>query len=481
MSSERQRSFVTSRYNFHVPVEGGVLLYSARTGAVLRFGGPDGLGLARALSGKCLKVPDGSLPLDIHQQLSAGGFVVPDDHDELSEIRERFHRARIETPLVLTLTTTMDCNLGCYYCYEERAEDHLELKDVASVVALAQERLSRSGKRSLHVDWYGGEPLMNIEFIEAASLALQALCECEQVSYAASIISNGTCWPEDIGSFIGRHYVRQVQISFDGLRDNHNRRRRYRKGYAPPAHDTSSFDLAVGLVDKLLDHTHVDIRINIDRANQGDVIPFIKFARSRGWFNKPFPAVIQPARLSSYSEHSSFMRQSELSSEEYDAVRALVRNEVGIETSVEESETPDGFPYPKTSVCAALANDSVVVGADGRQYRCGLQVAEPSRAVGNIHESPKRQLPVLGSSGDLHHSDKLWWEAFDPTTLPNCSRCSFLPICWGGCPKKHLERDDHAIAEQSRFWRRNLPRLVASGVGAEVSAEFSYDEADQFR
>jgi uncharacterized protein len=234
-------------------------------------------------------------------------------------------------------------------------------------------------------------------------------------------------------------------------------------------------------VDKLLDYTHVDIRINIDRANQGDVIPFIKFARSRGWFNKPFPAVIQPARLSSYSEHSSFMRQSELSSDEYDALRALVRSEVGIETSVEESETPDGFPYPKTSVCAALANDSVVVGADGRQYRCGLQAAEPSKAVGNLRESPRRQLPVLGSSEHLQHADKLWWEAFDPTTLPNCSRCSFLPICWGGCPKKHLERDDHAIAEQSLFWRRNLPRLVATGVGAEVSAEFSYGEADQFR
>jgi uncharacterized protein len=481
MSSGRQHSFVTSRYNFHVPVEGGVLLYSARTGAVLRFTGTDGLGLARTLSGKCLEVPDGSFPSDIHQQLSAGGFIVPCDHDELAEIRERFHRARIETPLVLTLTTTMDCNLACYYCYEERTEDRLELKDIESVVALTRERLSRSGKRSLHVDWYGGEPLMNIEFIEAASLALQALCESEQVTYVASIISNGTCWPEDVGSFISRHRVRQVQISFDGLRDNHNRRRRYRKGYAPPAPDASSFDLAVGLVDKLLDHTHVDIRINIDRANQGDVIPFIKFARLRGWFEKPFPAVIQPARLSSYSEHSSFMRQSELSSEGYDALRALVRSEVGIETSVEESETPDGFPYPKTSVCAALANDSVVVGADGRQYRCGLQAAEPARAVGNLRTSSKRQLPVLGSSGNVQHSDKLWWEAFDPTTLPSCSRCSFLPICWGGCPKKHLEGDDHALTEQSIFWRRNLPRLIASGVDAEASPDFIFNEADQFR
>jgi uncharacterized protein len=480
MPYESERVFVTSRYNFHVPVDVGVLLYSANTGAVLQFNGSDGLALARTLSAKRLEVPENSLPPDIHRQLRAGGFIVPEDKDELVEIRERFHRARKETPLVLTLTTTMDCNLGCYYCYEERTPDRLELKDVAAVVDLVKDKLARSGKRSLHVDWYGGEPLMNIEFIEAASTALQSLCKREAVAYVASIISNGTCWPDEVAAFINRHSIRQVQISFDGLRENHNRRRRYRKSYGPDD-DASSFDRAVGLVDKLLDHVRVDMRINIDRGNQGDVIPFIRFARKRGWFSRPFPAVIQPARLSSYSEHSAFMRESELTLDEYDQVRTLVRSEAGTEAPVEESEAPDGFPYPKTSVCAALANDSIVVGADGRQFHCGLQAAEPRRAVGSIRGLLKRQLPVISLPAGDGQSDESWWQGFDPTILPSCSGCSFLPICWGGCPKKHLERDDHAIAEQSRYWRMNLPRLIASGVNAKQPPDFTFSEADQFR
>jgi len=315
MFSERETVFVTSRYNFHVPVVDGVLLYSANTGAVLRFNGSDGLVLARTLSGTRLQIPKNSLPQEIHEQLRAGGFIVTDDTDELSAIRQRFQRARSETPLVLTLTTTMDCNLGCYYCYEDRTADRLELKDVASILALVKDKLERSGKQSLHVDWYGGEPLMNIDFIEAASMSLQAWCQQKQIAYAASIISNGTCWPSEVAGFIDRHSIRQVQISFDGLRENHNRRRRYRKGYGSDA-DASSFDRAVELVDKLLDHVRVDLRINIDRGNQGDVIPFVKFARSRSWFSRPFPAVIQPARLASYSEHSAFMRESELTLED---------------------------------------------------------------------------------------------------------------------------------------------------------------------
>ncbi len=253
MSSWQEPVFVTSRYNFHVPTDDGVLLYSANTGAVLRLTGSDGLSLARTLSASRLEVPEGSLPREIYQQLMSGGFIVPERKDELDEVRERFHRARKETPLVLTLTTTMDCNLGCYYCYEERAPDRLEQKDVAAILELVKDRLARSGKRSLHVDWYGGEPLMNIQFIEIASDALQALCRNSDVFYAASIISNGTCWPNDVGAFIERHCIRQVQISFDGLRDNHNRRRHYRKGYTP-SDDISSFDQAVRLVDELLDH-----------------------------------------------------------------------------------------------------------------------------------------------------------------------------------------------------------------------------------
>lgn len=478
LAAEHRTARVASRYNFHVPVDGGVLLYNANTGAVLRFDGRHARDLAASLTGARAEVAESSVPAEVYRQLRVGGFIVDANFDELAEIRDRFARARSETPMALTITTTMDCNLGCYYCYEERSGDRLEVKDVVAITALARKRLSALGKRSLHVDWYGGEPLLNREFIEAASAALQAMCAEESVAYSASVISNGTCWPEDVAGFVSRNRIRQVQISFDGMRESHNRRRHYRKGRAPDE-GASSFDRAAGVVDALLDHVRVDVRLNIDDGNRADVRPFVEFARSRGWFERRFPAVIQPARLSSYSDHSSFMRKSELSLEEYDAVRALVREEVRGEATVEEAEISGGFPHPKTSVCAALAHDSVVIGADRRQYRCGLQVGESHRAVGTLAEPPKRQLPVLTQSNT--QTDEAWWQQFDPTTLPTCSRCSFLPICWGGCPKKHLEKDAHAIAEQGAYWRKNLPRLIAAGVGSQVLTAFSFGESDQFR
>jgi uncharacterized protein len=458
---------VSSRYNFSVPTTAGVLLYNANTGAILEFRGKDALELGTTLSSGLVEVSAGGLPESLHRQLLDGGFLVPSGTDEVALIRERFKKARGEAPVVITLTTTMDCNLGCYYCYESRSDESLRLTDIEDIVNLAREKLFKRFKQALHIDWYGGEPLLNLSFIEEASKALQRFCLENHVRYSASVISNGTRWPNNVQDFITTNCIRQVQISFDGLRENHNRRRRYRDKNG----EGSSFDQAVALVDDLLDHVRVDIRINIDRWNQADLLPFVEFVRTRGWFNRKYRAVIQPARLSSYSLRSSFMRNTELSMNSYDTLRAAVRAKASAGVTVEESEVPDGYPHPKTSVCAALAYDSEVIGADGLKYRCGLQVGEVNRAVGNLRNSDHKAA----------FTDAIWWDNFDPTVLPNCSRCSFLPVCLGGCPKKHLENDTHALNEQSIYWRKNLPRLIAEGAGYKFTSSYEFTEVDQFR
>jgi uncharacterized protein len=185
---------IPSRYNFAVAVDDGVLLYNVNSGALMRLQGEDGLHLADWLAGR-VDTLAGILSDDVTGSLVDGSFLVPEDRNELALVRERFWSARTNTPLVLTITTTQDCNLGCFYCYEERSTDHLDQGDVEAVVASARTRLIASGKRSLHVDWYGGEPLLNIEFLDRASSALQDLCRDCGVTYHASVISNGTLWP----------------------------------------------------------------------------------------------------------------------------------------------------------------------------------------------------------------------------------------------------------------------------------------------
>ena len=464
-------SLVRSRYNFFaMDEEGGVAIFNARVGSLLRLEGADSVALAENLV-KSVAVFDASdVPSTLLTELVRNNFLVDSAFDELTAIRKRFQDAREDTPLVLTITTTMDCNLGCYYCYESRTKEQLNFEDISSLVAFTRERIASSSKRSLHVDWYGGEPFLNVEFLEAASFALQKLCEELGARFVSSVISNGTKWTADIAGFVRAHRVRQVQISFDGLDVNHNKRRHYRKKYIEAI---TSFDSAVQVVDALVNVCRVDIRFNVDRRNISDLLPFIEMCADRGWFDAPHPAVFQPARISAYTKKSEFLRAHELTLSEFDNLRGSVRRALKGRAKVEESEVPDGFPRPKTSVCAALSNSSRVVGADGLIYRCGLQVGEKHRSVGSLTGDPK--------SYPAQPNDQTWWKAFDPTTLPTCSKCSFLPICWGGCPKKQLERDDAAIARQSEYWRTNLPRLIATKAGLKNVVKPLLDETDQFR
>lgn len=461
----------SSRYNFFVPVGEDGILYNACSGASMRIAGRDACELAQLLCGPPRGVAGNTVPRALLAALRRGGFLLDAAVDELQIIRERYWLARGRTPMVLTLTTTQDCNLGCYYCYETRSQDTLSAENIPAIVAWTREHLTGSGKDSLHLDWYGGEPLLNIGFIETASIALQSLCEELKVSYSASIISNGTRWPDDVAAFIRRHRIRQAQISFDGLKANHDKRRRYRRGRAPGP-SASSFEEAVATVDKLLEAVRVDIRFNADHGNQDDLEGFVDFCKRRGWFDRAFPAVFQLARISDFSERAGFLSRTKLPEEDFERLRERARKLVPDETALDEVTSRSVYPMPRMSVCAALADDSITIGADGHHYRCGLQVGEKNRPVA-----------LRGAGQEMTPGpDAAWWDEFDPTKQPNCRRCSFLPVCWGGCPKKHLEGDTASLHETSVFWRKALPQKIAWQFGVALDQNtFAFSESDQFR
>ena len=477
-----------SRYNFVVPFLEDTIVFNAFSGALVVLRGADGRKVGAALVGEG-KFSIGDLSPKLARLFFASGFVTLDDKAQFEEIRARFAHARRSTPMVLTITTTLDCNLGCYYCYQDRSPKQLGYLDVKEIVRETKAKLIESGRKRLHVDWYGGEPLSNPVFIEECSLALQRVCRALRVHYQASIISNGTLWPDDVGAFIQRHAISQVQISFDGMRSRHDKVRRFRHQAERQA-KRSSFNLAANLVDHLADFTRVDARFNLDRGNVVDLLDFVREAKRRNWFDKPFPVVIQPARVGDYSERSGFLKSHKLSLDQFDKIRADLRLEskAGKAFSIEESEVPDGFPYPRTSVCAALVDDSAVFGADGRIYRCGLQVSEPHRAVGTFRPdllvnsiNAKRVIPISSQVDGMETVQKRWWQSFDPCQQPTCSACSFLPICLGGCPKRHLDGDRQSLDEQGAYWRNNLARLLVNTAYPGASSDFQIPSSHQFR
>ncbi len=219
------------------------------------------------------------------------------------------------------------------------------------------------------------------------------------ISYSASVISNGTRWPQDAVGFVRRNKIRQVQISFDGLKMNHDKRRRFRKGYKR-ADEESSFDLAVDLVDRLLAAVRVDVRFNVDRGNSRDLEGVHRTMHCTRLVRK----ALSPASSSSHAFPTTPSAPASCGTRrsarmEFELVRERARAIVPAEEHLDETTSRSIYPLPRSSVCAALATDSVVIGANGHHYRCGLQVGEKNRAVlepGPVHLPRKARISIGG-------------------------------------------------------------------------------------
>jgi uncharacterized protein len=475
---------ITSRYNFSLSAPGGSYVFNARTGTALWLEGEASAALVAHLCGNPTLFDHGLCDEETALSLHDAGFLTASLEHELLAIRATYWAARREANIAFVINPTMDCNMACYYCFEERTNESLVVEDIAAIVQLAERRLRDSGKTKFHVSWFGGEPMLNLPFLEECSRALQEKCRELGVTYSASIASNGTRWPTDLGAFVAEHKLRECQITFDGLATRHNKTRRlrpeHREGQRTP------FDETWDLVGRLGEFARVDVRINVDERNFDDVLPFVKQARAAGWMDKPFPVIIYPAKLFRASEVVDFIRDTELDGQRIEALSSTCFADQNWPKGVEVQT----LPAPRASTCGALVQGTETIGPDRRLYRCALQLSEPHRAVGTLTSAtPAPAEPARRPKGRVHlpvvadspaSNDQAWWDAFDPTTRPRCSQCSFLPLCWSGCPKKHLENDGWAIAERGTHFRANLRPMIGRLVGAR--GDFApLDEADQFR
>ncbi len=127
----------------------------------------------------------------------------------------------------LVLEVAQDCNLRCTYCYAEAGTYGSKPCLLAPETARKAVRYlldNSADQQSVTLIFFGGEPLLNMPAIRAAT--------SEAISYAGkigkkvsfSITTNGTLLDSDIVKFLHQHRV-SVAVSMDGPPHIHDRNR----------------------------------------------------------------------------------------------------------------------------------------------------------------------------------------------------------------------------------------------------------------
>ena len=435
-----------SRYTHLLPVRDGGVIYNGRTGAVAELS-REGFRHARALldqirGGRLLRMP--AARRELFQQLQVGEFIVPAGLDELGLIEEQYHRERERSQFLLTILPTFGCNLACDYCFVGKKKGLMGREVQENLIEFARRQIIARHPPSMHVDWFGGEPLLALPVIENLSAAFLKLCETHGLPYRAQVISNGTAIDKDSADLLERVGVTRLQISLDGLPDIHDARRPYKSGRG------SSFADIIESLPAVVGRFLIRLRINVDARNVAQVWPLMDLFAERGWLGPETRFFPYLARVSPFTDACSGSAATVCRLDEFHEVqfRWMERLESFGVPIIEQGLYQ--FPEPKMYSCGAVGANGFVFTPEGEIHKCGLEVDDSSRAIGR-----------LGSEWNEKHR----FSDYSPFANPVCRDCNFLPTCLGGCPRNQLNRREVQLKENCEYYQQFEQQILLFHLG----------------
>jgi uncharacterized protein len=456
-----------SRFNIAVPADGGddVLLFNSATRALLRvdadtFAPARGLfhGGVRGLDRDLAAPVPADLDPDLADALDAGGFLVPVDIDEVAALRGAYERARHSPDLSFTIGLTMACNFACPYCFEEHRPEHLTPDTADAITAFVAARLDDARARSLYVNWFGGEPLLNADVLVALSARLRDECQRRGVDYASMAVTNGALLTRPLAERLVAAGVARVQVTLDGPPAIHDARRPFKGGQPSFARIVANLKAVVGIIA-------VVVRVNVDRDNHAHVRELVRILGDEGLLGPGGIERVYAGKLTSYTEQVRMVGET-----------FAQRDLVGLDAPIRDELTALGLPPPAPvptlaarhdrGGCTAVRQHSFVIGPQGHLFKCELGIHDVREAVGVVPGSdaaravaprPRKGLPVVGQAVGSRAHD---WDRYNPFDNAKCSSCQFAPLCKGGCPKRILEDDVELMQQTCDYWDHNIERFV---------------------
>lgn len=140
----------------------------------------------------------------------------------------------------LCLHIAHDCNLACRYCFAEEGEYHGRRALMSYEVGKAalDFLIANSGnRRNLEVDFFGGEPTLNLEVVKQLVAYGREQETLHNKNFRFTLTTNGVLLNEDIMAFANKEMA-NVVLSIDGRKETNDFMRPFRNG-------TGSYDLIV--------------------------------------------------------------------------------------------------------------------------------------------------------------------------------------------------------------------------------------------
>ena len=355
------------------------------------------------------------------------GYLVESSEEEDALVQAKYLEFQEEydkTAIQLVFSMTYSCNFSCTYCFQE---DYLHnaggLKQEITDAFFAHVRKKFAGEPVRpYVTLFGGEPLMGGD--SHKENLLYFLEKAKENNIGIAIVTNGYELENYIPEFLRIGVdIKEIQVTLDGDREMHNRRRKTRGG-------EDTFDQIVKGIDlALIKGFRINLRTIVDKENLPSLPSLAEFALARGWLN--YPTELFETQLGRNYELHTCQKTDNLYSrvEMWKDYLALSHSHPvlkkytkpqfhGVRYLSDNGELPapifDGCPAGKKEWAFDLKGDI---------YGCTASVGVEKYKLGSFLD------PNVPENEDQIFE----WETRDVLTIDECQSCPVSLSCGGGC------------------------------------------------
>ncbi len=362
------------------------------------------------------------------------GFLVPYSANEMNRMRMLYGQQQYRSDtLELILLSSEQCNFRCVYCYETFPRDTMEPWVRQALLVLIKRRIPQV--RSLHIAWFGGEPLMGLEAIREIAPQIKTMAEENGVHYASNMTTNGYLLTEDVFRELLSYNIRSYQISVDGNAASHDCKRVLKEGGS--TYDVIYENLLAA--KKVMDSFTITIRINFDHDNMSGLNEFMQLLKRDFANDSRFELRFFPVGQWGGDKDSSL---SVCGTTGYDEKMRLE-----VESAAMGLNPEDRLPMMQArtglGVCYAARPYNFLIGADGKIMKCTIALDQKDyNIVGQLRPN---------GNADIDIEKLAKWVSPDFEDDPGCRKCFFSPVCQGcSCPLVRLNSGERPCPDEKR-------------------------------
>lgn len=412
--------YVESKYNILCSIKDGcILLYNSLYKQLIKI---------NADEYNIIKNDTIDANSDLGKLLVEMKYVVLTTDNELEYYKYHYNRTHFDNSvLALSILTTLACNMSCPYCYESKSNTFMKEETANQIINWVDKNLT--GKKTLSVNWFGGEPLLRLNIIEYLSQRFMSLCKKHNIEYKAGITTNGYLLDTKAIQTLEHYNVFDIQVTFDGNKKSHDVAKHLANG-------DGSYDRIVSNISNycIISKSHLPLRIRVNLSdNNYDTISVLL---------NDLPDVVREHSSIFfrwlYSNESSGWKEfskEKQSKEAYKGIFSLLKLAHDKGYHIENRCESEDFCF-----CEADNPGFYTIDPLGNIYLC-VHDYKPDFSIGNVFEgiSPTKLSEFYSFRNVSVLNDT------------ECMNCRVLPICNGGCRKFRFEGKKQCIFEKDNL------------------------------